>query len=625
MSKLERWFDGPGLDEPVEIGQWYWVKKYEDEEDEEGVGAQWLGCVTHVGSNYVEISRVSPHQSRYRIHFDRWLARIDRRECRPELHIEKMVGVHRLAANALMKEIKQLTARLGLTPAGELPAPGGRSTALVVAHGKKNIDAHKRALVKAKEKTLPDLFKKVTEEHEAMAMWMKAKLIPMKAESRLLKKQTGSIEDRIFTVELYAGLVEELVQIKKGKPAGNDEKIHLFQRRHYMDEECLVEYEAGGMEFRDVEAFDRWLMKKANRDRILPFPKCVVAFRVRRNDKRREAVSLSDFLRFHELDRLNKLTFLYIRNGNRYYRLNTGIDFGHELFPDNDRSYLTGGKLYISDRLRPNFVTEARYNEIMEERKERKAEHRRELAEWKKLSKAEKGKRRKPYYWDHGDKYELLSPDSVYYDDIMIKLAEETRDHNRIAVVLQGLLDRSPAFHPHPPWRIWTPEGFAAGIERVYDSCTLSAGPPPDFEAYRDRLNALIKKGSHTVGQQRCWYRSERERRESKQYRYGNPGPGRVAQVVSVSRDKTTCAFKWERERLTPRWVPSRPGWQKKSYEGTIAVHFRCKTKDLFNVDAYEPGDFKQFYQDPRTRADYLKWAPLLLEAEDFHAKGNRK
>lgn len=45
--------------------------------------------------------------------------------------------------------------------------------------------------------------------------------------------------------------------------------------------------------------------------------------------------------------------------------------------------------------------------------------------------------------------------------------------------------------------------------------------------------------------------------------------------------------------------------------------------KKLLNVSAYTPGDFKQFFADPRTRAEYLKWAPLLLAAEEFHA-GNR-
>jgi hypothetical protein len=44
----------------------------------------------------------------------------------------------------------------------------------------------------------------------------------------------------------------------------------------------------------------------------------------------------------------------------------------------------------------------------------------------------------------------------------------------------------------------------------------------------------------------------------------------------------------------------------------------------LFNVSAYRPGDYKQFFADHRTRAEYLRWAPLLLTAEEFHA-GNIK
>jgi hypothetical protein len=40
----------------------------------------------------------------------------------------------------------------------------------------------------------------------------------------------------------------------------------------------------------------------------------------------------------------------------------------------------------------------------------------------------------------------------------------------------------------------------------------------------------------------------------------------------------------------------------------------------LLNISAYTPGDFKQFFADPRTRAEYLQWAPLLLTAEDWHS-----
>lgn len=50
-----------------------------------------------------------------------------------------------------------------------------------------------------------------------------------------------------------------------------------------------------------------------------------------------------------------------------------------------------------------------------------------------------------------------------------------------------------------------------------------------------------------------------------------------------------------------------------------IEVGWRCPGEHLTCVDAYTPGDFHMFYDDPRTRADYLRWAPVLLACEDWH------
>jgi len=54
-----------------------------------------------------------------------------------------------------------------------------------------------------------------------------------------------------------------------------------------------------------------------------------------------------------------------------------------------------------------------------------------------------------------------------------------------------------------------------------------------------------------------------------------------------------------------------------------IGCSFTTSIEDVLNVDAYRPGDFRQFFNDPRTRQQYLKWAWMLLEAEEYHA-GNR-
>ena len=51
-----------------------------------------------------------------------------------------------------------------------------------------------------------------------------------------------------------------------------------------------------------------------------------------------------------------------------------------------------------------------------------------------------------------------------------------------------------------------------------------------------------------------------------------------------------------------------------------IQAKITVPLEKLFNVSAYVPGDFKMFFNDPRTRRNYLKWAPLLIAAEEFHA-----
>lgn len=601
----------------LEVGQWYWVQQSDDKKP-------WLGCIVHVGSNYVQLEGV---QYTTRVHFDAF-DKCCTPEPDPDTYIDSRIKHYQDKVNRLMGRVKELTARLGVAPSPELTA-GSETKALALVNSNTNMDEYKTALVKAKEDQLPDLFDKIGRANKAMANWMTAKIIPLKAQAEGMRGTISTIEDRIFSVELYAGLTEQVAQIAEGEPAALGTKVHLLQRRCYMDEECLAEYQAGGMDFEGIGAFDCWLREKANRDRLLPFERCIVAFRVRRDAKERELVDLSDFIRFIEMAEADKRTFLYIRNGEQIFRMSTAIDFGPKLFPDPDRSKLASGqKLWAksfagSIREDEGLITDDEYQAIM-------GEYRKEVEDyeaWKKtVPKKDWWQRRpsEPFY-----KYVPFTPSSVYYDDIANMVEDQLKQHNRIALIIQGLLDRSPVLHPHPPWQIWTQEGFAAALELVFDdSRALVAGEKPDFEAYRARLNASLKTGSVTVGQEDAWeryegakecdrmdrdYRTRGSWRPSRHRPYGNPGPGTVAQVFKYTRSGK-ATFAWNRERQD---------WRSDK-DKDIRTTFTCSSSVLLNVDAYTPGDFKLFFNDPRTRAEYLKWAPLLLEAEEYHA-GNRE
>lgn len=104
-------------------------------------------------------------------------------------------------------------------------------------------------------------------------------------------------------------MIEEIVQFASGRPAVETEKLRVFQRMLFCDEEALLAYDDGGMDITNIQSFDAWLARPVNRDRILPYPRCVVAMRVRRNKKDRESDgTLRGLLRNMHLAEVDKYT-----------------------------------------------------------------------------------------------------------------------------------------------------------------------------------------------------------------------------------------------------------------------------------------------------------------------------
>jgi hypothetical protein len=634
-----------GQDDPtVKIGDWYWVT-HNDTSSGKNVTKRSLACVTEVGTNYALFQFVGErYAGSIRIHFDAFDKWCEREPAYDDV-IRREVEKGQRETLALLEQVKDVTARLALG------SHQSETEALVVSSGAAPIKDYKAALIKAKDVSLPELFKKIKLANEHTALWMQAQLAPFEALARGMKPVIEKIEGRILNVELYAGLCEEVVQVRDGDPAAKDEPIHLLQRRAYMDEECLLDYKHGGMEFKDLRSFDRWMAKVKNADRLLPHPRCVLAMRVRRFEKERNGGdSLSAYIRFVLERDLDKLTFLYIRNGHRIYRLNTSIEFGHELFPDpKTLSFTEPMMALVKGGDVEDLLTESDFKIKVARELAARKDHEQKVKTWRAKVKdlVARGIKHGADEWpaDVGwfgpdrdfsrfdfESYTPYAPSSVYYDDVTEHIAKQTEAHNRLVLVLQGLLDRSEVFHPHPPWRLWDVEGFTNGLRLVYDeSRAIVEGEAPDFERYRARLNRQLRRECLTVGQQDFWLRREAEKENARQAAnwritrasehtrfkpYGDPGPGMISQVSRVVHGKegARCVYHWKRSPKSFR----RYGREQ------IGCYLFVPVGDVLNVSAYVSGDFLKFFNDPRTRASYLKWAPLMLEAEEYHA-GNRK
>jgi hypothetical protein len=642
-----------GRDSYVEVGKWYWVK--------EG-GHEWLGCAMEIGSNFVLIQG-PPDKRGYlfdRIHFKDVFERL-RLEPSVAHVIQKKIQHYQSLVKNHLEEVRMITARLGVAPQSELASEltDETTSALAVLSGQDNVNAYRDSLMRAKDEELPALFKAIEEANIKVAKWMGAEILPMTAQANALKKSFGKIEDRVFNVGLYAGLIEQIVQCKDGDSAPFHEKLHVMQRMLFMDEECLLNYRVGGMEFGDINEFDAWLSQPDNRDRILPFPRCMVAMRVRRNTKQRSWNGNIRILLYNiEKAQSDKWTFLYIRNGEQIYRLGSDsfeFDGARDmLFPDKSGHDLSSPMMVKRSSFgRCELISVADFEVRCQEEEKRKLNSEKWIQEhpletWDGYaSTTDEAKRRhlaltwkwaNPYHKDDYDchfnskDWSPFNDDYLYFDDCMREVEDRIKKYNRIALLIQGLLDRSNVLHPHPPVKTWIPESFSAAIELVYDGSTsLYAGEKPDIEAYIAACNANLGQDSVVIGQELYWLEKEAEkenRRRMKSWRHndsepletftpsGNPGPGYVAKIARLK--KSSAVFAWNRERLVADY------FNGLNYGDPIRTTIEVPLSRLFNVSAYKQGDFKQFFRDPRTRAEYLKWAPMLIAAEEFHA-GNIK
>jgi hypothetical protein len=621
----------------VEIGQWYWVKGCDKGSRFDILGTgEWFGCVVQVGSNFIELQSIRHGNSTYhdRVHLAQLMTTC-RRELDPQGVIRDRIAYHQQHTRALLTQIRDLTAALGVAPSTAIGVEQqGETRALATIQSGTDMAAYQQALTHAKTTELPDLFAQVERSNENLASWMSAEVLPMQAQFGLMKGCINGIEERIFHVQLYAGLTEQVERIRDGAPAGREEKVRLLQKRLYMDEECLLDYDAGGMAFRDIHAFDAWLCRPHNLAAILPFPRCLVAFQVRRNVKERHSRNLLSAYINICLEQEDRLTFFYLRNGDQVYRLSTNQELKEALFPD----------LAEFDFSQPMMASCSRDGKLLSlitcgdfaVRLAAEQERQRLYDAWKREHPRESWINNPHHSGEfHPSSYAPFDATNVYYDDIKRKIDQDMTYYNRIVLILQGLFDRSPVFAPHLPAKLWSSEGFNQVVELVYDrDRALYAGEKPDFAAFRDQCNASLKPGCVVIGMQAVWERQREEadekkvgighdRHGEKRHRWdphADRGPGFLARVSRVHGNTVTVEYLKPRQKsvMPNRWSTKPVEWKAAGDPMTTTV--TALRTEIFNASAYTPGDYRLFLADPRTRADYLQWAPFLLGAEDFCA-----
>lgn len=142
---------------------------------------------------------------------------------------------------------------------------------------------------------------------------MEAKLSAVNKKLSVVKDYVRNLQRIITVMNLYTGKNVDIVVVKDGEGAPAGLPVTIRQRILYMDEEYLASAENGGIDYNDIEEFNRWLCKRENLDIVLPEPKCIVAMKPKRYD----ADYSRDWYVNKALNQWNHHTYVFFRDGQR--------------------------------------------------------------------------------------------------------------------------------------------------------------------------------------------------------------------------------------------------------------------------------------------------------------------
>ncbi len=291
-----------------------------------------------------------------------------------------------------------------------------------------------------------------------------------------MKKKVEKIMKVILTIELYLGINETITCICDGAKADVNTPITFRQAVLYMDEE-IGHWEKGGLDYNDIEWFDKWLVEEDHYKKLLPEEKGMVVFRPRRfakdygGDAYRNAMANQPNLNH---------TYILIRNGECLYRIFTE-------------------KIVILPRLFPlRKELQTMFDDMLKAQQESSWEHRKE------------------------EKKEAFE-DSMY-------------QYKKRAALMQGLIDRSEVFHPLPcKINIFNLEETKELVNFVYDDeATLPSGRMT-FEEWKNSINESITHGSRVMltGDYSSWgYTYASDEMKERLFYYTNSTPRKPEQGI---------------------------------------------------------------------------------------------
>lgn len=388
----------------------------------------------------------------------------------------------------------------------------------------------------------------------------------MNAELAPLQEKLARLEEGIFAVNLYLGRDEEIIPVREGERAPGAEQIVLRQMVLYMDEESVISAADNGIDFRDINLFIDWLnASEQNIEQLIPEKKAIVAIKPRRVSKRS---GYTDPFTAAAEDEANKRTFWLVRNGQSLWLTTTEFAVGTRVIPTTNEFT----DLFVT---RDRFTGEATRLQPGSE-------------QWLKAEK-------------HAD--------------------ATSRHYMKVALLLQGLVDRTKVFHPlpKPDVSFLDQADYDDGYIRLLADAelALTTGRQPFFEWLRER-NSRLSDGMRIVGQfgfssgYRPWTDKERGELSNSVPQGERPDDG----VYQVKPGRAPFDFSFTFARR--QGVFDRDTWTHREAKTKATARFSADDCFVIPVDTITADEIRDYLGARTERHAYAKMFPLLKAALTF-------
>jgi hypothetical protein len=387
---------------------------------------------------------------------------------------------------------------------------------------------------------------------------MERKITEMNALLQPMKAQMAKLSDGIDAMNLYMGRDEFIHTIREGEKAPKETPLVIRQRVLAMDEETALNAESGGMDAMDIDKFDQWLLEDpAHVQQVIPEPKSVVVLRVRATEKRYE-----DPWQAIVMNAANEETWWLIRNGDSLYRMVTEFQVGTHLVPKADE---------FTSLFSP-------YDQFTKERVELKPG----TQEWIKAERSADVK---------------------------------TRHYMKIALILQGLIDRSDVLRPLSVSNLSVVDNsfYDEGYVRVITDAEMAIETQlQPFRSWLRDKNSKVVTGTRVMFG-RITTNSYESGTISPRYA-SSPHTGEVYVVGAENLKETTLSVSYDREDTI---------WSDDAHDFVVPktkakYHFSKGDNSYVAIDFVTVEEMEAYLNSRSQRHDYEPMFPLLRNAIKF-------